>query len=53
MASKTKAAGQCSAKTSLTALNAASPNLAAGGVDTSGPYGGWASVAVEGPYGGW
>jgi hypothetical protein len=44
---------QASAKSAPIALDAATMKLVAGGVQASGPNGGWASAGVEGPNGGW
>ena len=52
-ASKTHAAARSSAKTAPIALDAATLKLVAGGVQASGPNGGWSSVAPSGPNGGW
>jgi hypothetical protein len=51
-AAKTLAAAP-SVKTAPIALDAATLTMVAGGAQTSGPYGGWSSVAAAGPYGGW
>ena len=52
-ASKTHAGAQLPVKSAPIALDAATLKLVAGGAQTSGPYGGWSSVAPSGPYGGW
>ena len=52
-ASKIHAGAQSSVKTAPIALDAATLKLVAGGVQASGPNGGWSSVAPSGPNGGW
>lgn len=53
-ATKTLSAASSSVKTAPIALDIATLKLVAGGVQLSGPHGGWASAAVvAGPHGGW
>ena len=52
-ASKIHAGTQSSVKTAPIALDAATLKLVAGGVEASGPKGGWSSVTLSGPKGGW
>lgn len=52
-ATQSGSASQASSKSAPIALDAATLKLVAGGVQTAGPNGGWASVAVDGPNGGW
>ena len=47
------ATSQTSAQNAPLLLDAATLKLVAGGAQTSGPYGGWASAVASGPYGGW
>ncbi len=50
---KNPGSAQSSIKSAPIALDAATLKLVAGGAQTAGPNGGWASVAVSGPNGGW
>jgi hypothetical protein len=53
-ATQSAVASQASAKSAPIALDAATLKLVAGGAQTAGPHGGWASAAVvDGPHGGW
>jgi hypothetical protein len=53
-AAKTHTAAPSSVRCAPIALDAATLKLVAGGAQTAGPNGGWASaVVVNGPNGGW
>jgi|GEM_PF-3698228 len=52
-ATQSCATSQSSAKSAPMALDAATLKLVAGGVQTAGPNGGWASAGAAGPNGGW
>ena len=53
-ATQSGTASQATGKSAPIALDAATLKLVAGGVQASGPHGGWSTAAViDGPHGGW